>query len=95
MKKLSLKLDELEVESFETTGLRRPSGTVHAHETFESECVCDTDGCGPVNSVESCTACGCDTPGYTCEERCWPETQAPVNTKSDAIAVAHAAYHVR
>ena len=26
-------------------------------------------------SVESCTICGCDTPGYTCEERCWPHTE--------------------
>jgi hypothetical protein len=38
--------------------------------------------------VESCTICGCDTPGFTCEERCWPpETVAePVTVVQPATA---------
>lgn len=70
IRKLSLDLDQLTVESFETAE-SRGFGTVHAHETLESECRCDTDSC-KCGSVESCTICGCDTPGFTCEERCWP-----------------------
>jgi hypothetical protein len=86
MRKLSLKLDELQVETFETVALGRGAGTVNAHETFESECVCGTGGGG--GSAESCTACGCDTPGYTCEDRCWPETQAPQTTEAEVAARA-------
>ena len=85
MHKLSLDLDQIAVESFETVAPRGADGTVHGHETFESECRCDTDSC-KCGSAESCTACGCDTPGYTCEERCWPETTAPETTES-AMAV--------
>ena len=70
MRKLLLDLDALVVESFETAA-DRGAGTVRAHETFESECQCPTDSC-KCGSVESCTVCGCDTPGFTCEERCWP-----------------------
>jgi hypothetical protein len=70
MRKLHLSLDALDVQSFETTPLlRRADGTVEAHETFESECVCDTDGCGP-GPATGYTCGGCDTPGYTCEENC-------------------------
>lgn len=87
MRKLTLKVDELRVESFETTGLGRGAGTVNGHETLESECQCPTGG-GGGESAESCTACGCDTPGYTCEERCWPETTAPANTEVAAARLA-------
>lgn len=80
MRKLMLKLEELEVESFDT-GMARAPGTVNAYETLESECVCGTGGGG--GGAESCTACGCDTPGYTCEERCWPETTAPPTTEAE------------
>ena len=90
MKKLALRLDELEVESFETVATGRAGGTVNAHETLESECACPTGGGG--ESAESCTACGCDTPGYTCEERCWPETTAPETTEAaQAMRVAYLA----
>jgi hypothetical protein len=75
MRKLSLDLDALTVETFETTGAEVAGGTIHARETFDSECQCDTDSC-QCGSVESCTICGCDTPGFTCEERCWPQTEA-------------------
>lgn len=74
MRKLTLDLDALAVETFETTEADAAAGTVHARETLESECRCDTDSCR-CGSVESCTVCGCDTPGYTCEERCWPQTE--------------------
>jgi hypothetical protein len=70
MRKLRLRLDALQVQSFETTpALRKASGTVDAHETFESECVCGSDGCGP-GPATGYTCGGCDTPGYTCEENC-------------------------
>lgn len=81
MRKLMLDLDDLQVESFETAE-SRGAGTVNAHETFESECRCDTDSC-QCGSVESCTHCGCDTPGYTCEERCFPQ---PI-TQVDAVLI--------
>lgn len=69
MRKLHLRLDELEVQSFQTTPvLRSGNGTVDAHETFESECVCGSDGCPPPATGYTCG--GCDTPGYTCEENC-------------------------
>ena len=69
MRKLHLSLNALEVQSFETTPVpRRADGTVQAHETFESECVCDTDECGGGTTGYTCG--GCDTPGYTCEENC-------------------------
>lgn len=71
MRKLTLDLDALVVESF-VTAAGRGEGTVRAHdETFESECQCPTASC-QCGSVESCTHCGCDTPGYTCEKRCFP-----------------------
>lgn len=78
MAKLTLAVQELAVESFETVERARGAGTVHAHETLESECRCDTDSCN-CGSVESCTYCGCDTPGYTCEDRCFPQPITQVN----------------
>lgn len=68
MRKLILDLDTLQVQSFETTPGLRGRGTVEARETFESECVCDTDGCGSGTTGYTCG--GCDTPGFTCEENC-------------------------
>lgn len=79
MRKLHLSLDTLAVQSFETTpALRKASGTVDAHETFESECVCDSDGCGGGTTGYTCG--GCDTPGFTCEERCTggPSVDEPI-----------------
>ena len=78
MPKLMLDLDRLVVESFETVEGVRVAGTVHANETLESECRCDTASCN-CGSVESCTYCGCDTPGYTCEDRCFPQPVTVVN----------------
>lgn len=80
MRKLHLSLEALEVESFQTTPApRAANGTVEAHETFESECACDTDGCGG-GGTTGYTCGGCDTPGYTCEENCTggPVTDQPI-----------------
>jgi len=71
--KLTLRLEELTVESFAVDG-PGGAGTVNAHETLESECQRGTGG-GDGWSKESCTYCGCDTPGYTCEDRCFPATE--------------------
>ena len=79
MRKLHLSLDALEVQSFQTTPvLRKGRGTVDAHETFESECVCGSDGCGSGTTGYTCG--GCDTPGYTCEDRCTggPSVDEPI-----------------
>lgn len=79
MRKLHLSLDALDVQSFQTTpALRKASGTVDAHETFESECVCGSDGCGGGTTGYTCG--GCDTPGYTCEDRCTggPSVDEPI-----------------
>jgi len=78
MRKLTLEPEALVVESFETADGARGAGTVHAHETLESECRCDTGSCN-CGSLESCTYCGCDTPGYTCEDRCFPQPITGVN----------------
>lgn len=68
MRKLHLSLEALQVQSFETTPAPRAArGTVDAHETFESECVCGSDGCGGTTGY---TCGGCDTPGFTCEDNC-------------------------
>jgi hypothetical protein len=70
MRKLHLNVEELEIQSFETTSApHRARGTVEAHETLESECVCDTVGCGG-GGTTGYTCGGCDTPGFTCEDNC-------------------------
>jgi hypothetical protein len=77
--RLELSLDALHVQSFQTTPvLQKPRGTVDAHETFESECVCGSDGCGSGTTGYTCG--GCDTPGYTCEDRCTggPSVDEPI-----------------
>jgi len=84
MRKLMLDLEHLVVESFDTAGAVGGPGTIHAHETLESECRCDTDSC-KCGSVESCTHCGCDTPGYTCEERCYPQPVTVVTVANGVL----------
>jgi hypothetical protein len=79
MRKLHLSLDTLQVQSFETTPvLRKAGGTVDAHETFESECVCTDTGGGGGTTGYTCG--GCDTPGFTCEDRCTggPSVDEPI-----------------
>ncbi|HEU0013393.1 MAG TPA: pinensin family lanthipeptide [Longimicrobium sp.] len=52
MKKLSLKLDELQVESFETQDNPRQRGTVQAN------CACGVCCCCPCACTAQCTAWG-------------------------------------
>jgi hypothetical protein len=53
--KLTLKLDDLLVDSFDTTVSRKPKGTV-----FGEQCTCYTN----------CTCPGCPTCDYTCAYTC-------------------------
>lgn len=79
MRKLHLSLDALQVQSFQTTPvLRNAGGTVDAHETFESVCRCDTGTGGGGTTGYTCG--GCDTPGFTCEDRCTggPSVDEPI-----------------
>jgi hypothetical protein len=55
MGKLTLRLDELEVDSFDTTAAERGRGTV-----FGEQCTCDTQ----------CTCPGCPTCDITCPATC-------------------------
>jgi hypothetical protein len=71
MKKLSLDLDSLRVDSFETLSARRGGGTVHALESpqtgLDSECCVDTSTengvtcpnhtCSPQQTLDSTPAC--------------------------------------
>jgi hypothetical protein len=67
MKKLSLDLDQLAVESFDTSGPERSRGTVRgfditASTCYEENCGCITDG-GTCN-----TDCGQNTCDNTCNQ---------------------------
>jgi hypothetical protein len=79
MRKLTLKIDSLKVESFDTGGDRR-SGTVRGHDTVETEwctgygypgCAVSKRGCQTPNNTCYGT-CGCSE---GCSQNC--ETQAP------------------
>ena len=56
MNKLKLQLDDLTVESFDTTAARDEKGTV-----FGEQCTCDT----------ACTCPGCPTCDITCPNTCY------------------------
>ena len=55
MKKLTLKLDDLRIDSFDTTAAPRAKGTV-----FGEQCTCYTD----------CTCPGCPTCDASCDGSC-------------------------
>jgi hypothetical protein len=57
MKKLALDLNQLQVESFETSEARRPEGTVEGYEST---------GCG---TIDVCCAAGTEG-GRTCDTTC-------------------------
>ena len=59
MKKLSLTLDDLRVDSFHTADARQEKGTV-----FGEACTCPTDCTCP-----GCPTCDATCP-YTCEQTC-------------------------
>lgn len=71
MKKFSLTLENLEVESFETSGTAQMRGTVQAHHSVPSNCqsgFCTCDGY-PCNTY----TCGCtdpDTCAFSCGQSC-------------------------
>lgn len=70
MKKLRLQLDDLRIDSFQTSPLDRPDGTV-----FAEQCTCHT----------ACTCPGCPSCGATCPYTCDDDTcalscPAPGNT---------------
>ncbi|HEU0300127.1 MAG TPA: hypothetical protein VFR37_11745 [Longimicrobium sp.] len=79
MRKLTLKLENLDVESFDTGGEGR-NGTVQGHDTIETEW-CTGYGHPGCNVSKR----GCQTPNYTCYGTCGCsegcsqqcETQAP------------------
>jgi hypothetical protein len=56
MKKLTLSLDQLRVDSFDTSAAGGTRGTVRGE-----QCTCHTD----------CTCPGCPTCDYTCHESCY------------------------
>ena len=83
MKKLSLDLDQIAVESFATEPARRAHGTVRGHDLSDTTCnqiicdcytggTCDTD-CGQITCDDTCAnTCGCSAPqicvsGHTCD----------------------------
>jgi hypothetical protein len=55
MKKLTLTLDDLQVDSFQTADVRQEKGTV-----FGEQCTCQTN----------CTCPGCPSCDYTCAHTC-------------------------
>lgn len=64
MKKLSLNLDQLSVESFDTSARAKPQGTVRGFDItdttcYELECGCISGG-----------TCNTDCGGYTCDGTC-------------------------
>ena len=64
MKKLSLKLDTLKVESFNTVPEGHgPKGTVHGHDdTEESVCYCPSESCPSASPYQNTCAGTCTEP---------------------------------
>jgi hypothetical protein len=70
-KKLTLELDQLTVESFDTSTAMRPAGTVRAHGYTDTSCdqiICD---CGPTH-LTCDTDCDQNTCGDSCVNICPP-----------------------
>jgi len=61
MGKLTLQIDNLKVESFDTGDGRGSRGTVHGHDTME------TEWC---TGYPDCVSCKCLTPKDTCNASC-------------------------
>lgn len=68
MKKLKLALDDLSVETFDTSPARREKGTVMG----EQECTCPT-ACTCPTCPTCCNTCEASCP-YTCDDATCPET---------------------
>ena len=61
MGKLTLKIDNLKVESFDTSAEQNSRGTVRGHDTWE------TEWC---TGYPDCVSEKCQTPKDTCNESC-------------------------
>ncbi|HEX6373901.1 MAG TPA: hypothetical protein VF006_33540 [Longimicrobium sp.] len=75
MNKLKLHLDDLRVDSFDTTAAETEKGTVFGEQcTCPTQCTCDTQ-CETQHTACSCP--GCPTVCYyTCEVTCYQESCA-------------------
>ncbi len=73
MKKLTLKLDDLNVTSFDTGDGHGRNGTVHGHDTVETEWCTGYPDCGVSQR-------GCQTPRNTCYGSCGCTEGCETNT---------------
>ena len=78
MRKLTLKLENLNVDSF-TTGNGGLNGTVHGNDTVETEW-CTGYGYPGCNVSKR----GCQTPNYTCYGTCGCSQGCSVNCETQA-----------
>ena len=70
MNKIKLQLEDLVIDSFSTTPVRRAKGTVYGEQcTCETACTCP--GCATCDDTcaDTCTTCGY-TGDYSCESAC-------------------------
>lgn len=72
MKKLSLKIDELQVESFDTAASPRRGGTVQGREWSLGDDACSNGGCVVTDAAGGCTVfwCGPEASEDTCLNTC-------------------------
>ncbi|HET7229245.1 MAG TPA: hypothetical protein VFJ16_04550 [Longimicrobium sp.] len=71
MKKLSLDLDQLAVESFDTGTPLRPRGTVRGNDLSDTTCVERLCQCGTTTCANDSIQISCDvTCNGTCDESC-------------------------
>ncbi|HEX6747620.1 MAG TPA: hypothetical protein VF092_10055 [Longimicrobium sp.] len=69
MKKLSLDLADLRIESFQTAPAERTAGTVRGHIPVWSEGAYDSNCCEDTQADTCADSCGC-TVGYSCPYSC-------------------------
>ncbi|HST61310.1 MAG TPA: hypothetical protein VLK84_21580 [Longimicrobium sp.] len=79
MNKLTLRLDSLEVESFSTHAVQRPSGTVLAHSGFS----CNTYNEMTCAQYQTCGGLDTCNAAATCNPMCWP--QPPIDYKEGGL----------
>ena len=94
MKKLTLQLDDLRIDSFATTaGDARAKGTVHARSAYDpswvDRCPSAFYACEPTEYEDTCAAsCGADTCAYPCatygQATCYPVTACDPYTEDTA-----------
>ncbi len=87
MDKLKLTLDDLAVETFDTTSVAREKGTVVGEQQCTCQTVCTCPGCYTCDATcpQTCDDYTCaNSCGGTCEQTCWdtcgltcPETCRP------------------